>query len=54
MTFEFLEPRSLAEAITLLDTDDSSVRVLLGHRTRFGRRLGHRGIGQPFVDREFG
>jgi carbon-monoxide dehydrogenase medium subunit len=30
MTFEFLEPRSLAEAITLLDTDDSSVRAFSG------------------------
>jgi carbon-monoxide dehydrogenase medium subunit len=28
--FEFLEPRSLAEAITLLDTDDSSVRAFSG------------------------
>jgi carbon-monoxide dehydrogenase medium subunit len=28
--FEFLEPRSLAEAIALLDTDDSSVRAFSG------------------------
>jgi aerobic carbon-monoxide dehydrogenase medium subunit len=29
-TFEFIEPRSLTEAITLLDTDDSSVRAFSG------------------------
>jgi aerobic carbon-monoxide dehydrogenase medium subunit len=29
-SFEFLEPRSLAEAIALLDTDDSSVRAFSG------------------------
>jgi aerobic carbon-monoxide dehydrogenase medium subunit len=29
-SFEFLEPRSLAEAVTLLDTDDSSVRAFSG------------------------
>ena len=29
-TFEFVEPRSLTEAITLLDTDDSSVRAFSG------------------------
>jgi carbon-monoxide dehydrogenase medium subunit len=28
--FEFLEPRSLAEAVALLDTDDSSVRAFSG------------------------
>ena len=28
--FEFAEPRSLAEAIALLDTDDSSVRAFSG------------------------
>jgi len=29
-TFEFAEPRSLAEAVALLDTDDSSVRAFSG------------------------
>jgi aerobic carbon-monoxide dehydrogenase medium subunit len=29
-SFEFLEPRSMAEAITLLDSDDSSVRAFSG------------------------